>query len=116
MCSAIVLSTDKHNYRKVAQQHYGLTDEQMKDMDVHQIHQDAKVVETFQSTYMFIIQQLIKSFTINKQSTGQRKAKETQLKKEENPQRKLNQHNKNFLFLNIVSQDYQEKKLLIYLD
>jgi DNA-binding MarR family transcriptional regulator len=35
MCSAIVLSTDKYNYRKVAQQHYGLTDEQMKDIDIH---------------------------------------------------------------------------------
>jgi DNA-binding CsgD family transcriptional regulator len=35
MCSAIVLSTDKYNYRKVAQQHYKLTDEQMKDVDVH---------------------------------------------------------------------------------
>jgi hypothetical protein len=30
MCSAIVLSTDKYNYRKVVQEHYGLTDEQMK--------------------------------------------------------------------------------------
>ena len=35
MCSAIVLSTDKYNYRKVAQEHYGLTDEQMKCIDVH---------------------------------------------------------------------------------
>jgi transposase len=35
MCSAIILSTDKYNYRKVAQEHYGLTDEQMKDIDVH---------------------------------------------------------------------------------
>jgi len=35
MCSAIVLSTDKYNYRKVAQAHYGLTDEQMKDIDIH---------------------------------------------------------------------------------
>ena len=35
MCSAIVLSTNKYNYRKVAQEHYGLTDEQMKDIDVH---------------------------------------------------------------------------------
>jgi hypothetical protein len=35
MCSAIVLSTDKYNYRKVAQEHYGLTDEQMKDIDIH---------------------------------------------------------------------------------
>ena len=35
MCSAIVLSINKHNYRKVAQQHYGLTDEQMKDIDIH---------------------------------------------------------------------------------
>jgi DNA-binding CsgD family transcriptional regulator len=35
MCSAIVLSTDKYNYRKVAQQHYKLTDEQMKDIDIH---------------------------------------------------------------------------------
>jgi hypothetical protein len=35
MCSAIVLSTDKHNYRKVAQQHYGLTDEQIKNVDIH---------------------------------------------------------------------------------
>ena len=35
MCSAIVLSTDKYNYRKVAQQHYKLTDKQMKDIDIH---------------------------------------------------------------------------------
>jgi len=35
MCSAIVISTDKYNYRKVAQEHYGLTDEQMKCIDVH---------------------------------------------------------------------------------
>ena len=35
MCSSIVLSPNYSNYRKVAQQHYGLTDEQMKDMDVH---------------------------------------------------------------------------------
>jgi len=35
MCSDIVLSTDKYNYRKVAQQHYKLTDEQMKDIDIH---------------------------------------------------------------------------------
>lgn len=35
MFSAIVLSPNYSNYRKVAQHHYGLTDEQMKDMDVH---------------------------------------------------------------------------------
>ncbi len=35
MCSDIILSPNYSNYRKVAQQHYGLTDEQMKDMDVH---------------------------------------------------------------------------------
>lgn len=35
MCSAIVLSPNYSNYRMVAQKHYGLTDEQMKDMDVH---------------------------------------------------------------------------------
>ena len=35
MCSAIVLSPNYSNYRIVAQRHYGLTDEQMKDMDVH---------------------------------------------------------------------------------
>lgn len=35
MCSAIVLSPNYSNYRKVAQQNYGLTDEQMKDIDVH---------------------------------------------------------------------------------
>ena len=35
MCSSIVLSINKHNYRKVAQQHYGLTDNQMESVDVH---------------------------------------------------------------------------------
>jgi hypothetical protein len=35
MCSAIVLSPNYSNYRKVAQKHYGLTDEQMIEMDVH---------------------------------------------------------------------------------
>lgn len=35
MCSAIVLSRDNSNYRKVAQKHYNLTDEQMKFVDVH---------------------------------------------------------------------------------
>lgn len=32
---SIVLSPEKRNYRKVAQDWYGLTDEQMVDMDVH---------------------------------------------------------------------------------
>ena len=32
---SIVLSTENKNYRKLAQRHYGLTDEQMKGMDVH---------------------------------------------------------------------------------
>ena len=41
---------------------------------------------------------------------------ETQLKKEENLQRKLNQHSKNFLFLNIDNLVWVEKKLQIYLD
>ena len=35
MLSAIVLSPNKYNYRKVAQQHWGLTDEQMEGMQVH---------------------------------------------------------------------------------
>jgi transposase len=35
MCSAIVLSPNYSNYRMVAQKHYGLTDEQMIEMDVH---------------------------------------------------------------------------------
>lgn len=35
MCSAIVLSPNNSNYRKVAQKHWGLTNEQMKCMDVH---------------------------------------------------------------------------------
>ncbi len=33
--SAIVLSTERCNYRRVAQQHWGLTDEQMMGMHVH---------------------------------------------------------------------------------
>lgn len=35
MCSSIVLSTNNWNYRKVAQYHYNLTDEQMEGIDVH---------------------------------------------------------------------------------
>lgn len=35
MCSSIVLSSNYSNYRKLAQRHYGLTDEQMKGLDVH---------------------------------------------------------------------------------
>ena len=35
MCSAIVLSPNYSNYRMVAQKHYKLTDEQMKDIDIH---------------------------------------------------------------------------------
>jgi hypothetical protein len=35
MCSSIVLSPNYSNYRTVAQKHYRLTDEQMKDIDVH---------------------------------------------------------------------------------
>jgi DNA-binding CsgD family transcriptional regulator len=35
MCSSIVLSPNYSNYRIVAQKHYGLTDEQMKNVDVH---------------------------------------------------------------------------------
>ena len=32
---SIVLSAERRNYRKLAQGHYGLTDEQMEGMDVH---------------------------------------------------------------------------------
>jgi hypothetical protein len=32
---SIVLSQERHNYRKLAQEWFGLTDEQMKDCDVH---------------------------------------------------------------------------------
>lgn len=32
---SIVLSPESRNYRKLAQRHYGLTDEQMEGMDVH---------------------------------------------------------------------------------
>jgi transposase len=35
MCSSIVLSPNNSNYRAVAQKHYGLSDEQMKLVDVH---------------------------------------------------------------------------------
>lgn len=35
MCSSIVFSPNNWNYRKVAQQHYNLTDEQMQKIDVH---------------------------------------------------------------------------------
>jgi hypothetical protein len=35
MCSAIILSPNYSNYRKLAQKHYKLTDEQMMGMDVH---------------------------------------------------------------------------------
>lgn len=35
MSSSIVLSPNNNNYRKVAQEHYGLTDEQMQNVDVH---------------------------------------------------------------------------------
>ena len=35
MSSAIVLSPNRHNYRKVAQAHWGLTDEQMEGKHVH---------------------------------------------------------------------------------
>ena len=35
MCSSIVLSPNYSNYRKLAQIHYSLTDEQMKGTDVH---------------------------------------------------------------------------------
>lgn len=35
MCFSIVLSTNNWNYRKVAQYHYNLTDEQMEKIDVH---------------------------------------------------------------------------------
>jgi hypothetical protein len=35
MITAIVLSREVHNYRKLAQLHYNLTDEQMKTIDVH---------------------------------------------------------------------------------
>lgn len=35
MCSSIVLSSNNWNYRKVAQHHYNLTDEQMEKIDVH---------------------------------------------------------------------------------
>jgi hypothetical protein len=35
MITAIVLSREVYNYRKLAQLHYNLTDEQMKNLDVH---------------------------------------------------------------------------------
>ena len=35
MCSSIVLSPNTWNYRKVAQYHYNLTDEQMEKIDIH---------------------------------------------------------------------------------
>ena len=45
MTGAIVLSTEKHNYRKIAQLHWGLTDEQMEGMHVHHhppVHQGGR--------------------------------------------------------------------------
>ena len=35
MCSSIVFSPNNWNYRKIAQHHYNLTDEQMEKIDVH---------------------------------------------------------------------------------
>jgi hypothetical protein len=45
MTSAIVLSPNKHNYRKIAQLHWGLTDEQMRGKHVHHhppVHQGGR--------------------------------------------------------------------------
>ena len=47
MCSALVLSSPKSNYRRVAQLHWGLTDAQMEGMHVHHyppVHQGGRNV------------------------------------------------------------------------
>jgi hypothetical protein len=63
------------NYRKLAQKHYKLTDEQMMGMDVHHNPpQDVKGEEIYQNIFMFIIQNFMLKFTKKKVLFGQEKA------------------------------------------